>query len=91
MAKGLSSVGAMVWNTFLIKICPFDLSVDDGCVKHGSTSFGVALFLPSKWHLTRMNNERVLPYLSHFKVVKVGMVSSNQIAPLFRKLISKGL
>jgi transposase len=37
-----------------------------------------------------MTNERVLPYLSHFKVCKVGMESSNQIAPLFRQLTSKG-
>jgi transposase len=34
---------------------------------------------------TRMNNERVLPYLSDFEVSKVGMESSNQIAPLFRQ------
>jgi transposase len=39
---------------------------------------------------TRMNNERVLPYLSHFNVCKVGMESSNQIAPLYRKLASSG-
>jgi len=39
---------------------------------------------------TRMNNERVLSYLSHFRVSKVGMESSNQIAPLFRQLTSKG-
>jgi transposase len=39
---------------------------------------------------TRMENERVLPYLSHFKVSKVGMESSNQIAPLFRQLTAKG-
>jgi transposase len=38
----------------------------------------------------RMENERVLPYLLHFKVSKVGMESSNQIAPLFRQLSSKG-
>ena len=37
-----------------------------------------------------MSNERVLPYLSHFKVSKVGMESSNQIAPLFRQLSSWG-
>jgi transposase len=37
-----------------------------------------------------MTNERVLPYLSHFKVGKVGMESSNQIAPLFRQLTAKG-
>jgi hypothetical protein len=34
---------------------------------------------------TRMSDERVLPYLSHFKVCKVGIESSNQIAPLCRK------
>jgi len=39
---------------------------------------------------TRMSNERVFPYLSHFYVSKVGMESSNQIAPLFRKLTAKG-
>ncbi|MGA3112301.1 MAG: hypothetical protein ABSE15_09790 [Candidatus Bathyarchaeia archaeon] len=39
---------------------------------------------------TRMSNERVLPYLSHFDVGKVGMESSNQIAPLFRQLTAKG-
>ncbi|MGA3112059.1 MAG: IS110 family transposase [Candidatus Bathyarchaeia archaeon] len=39
---------------------------------------------------TRMTNERVLPYLSHFDVGKVGMESSNQIAPLFRQLTAKG-
>jgi hypothetical protein len=37
-----------------------------------------------------MSNERVLLYLSHFSVCKVGMESSNQIAPLYRKLASKG-
>jgi transposase len=39
---------------------------------------------------TRVESQRVLPYLSHFKVSKVGMESSNQIAPLFRQLTSKG-
>ena len=38
----------------------------------------------------RMKNERVLQYLSHFDVCKVGMESSNQIAPLFRKLTHNG-
>ena len=38
---------------------------------------------------TRMSNERVLPYLSHFNVGKVSMESSNQIAPLFRQLTVK--
>ena len=37
-----------------------------------------------------MNNEKVLPYLSQFKVSRVGMESSNQIAPLFRQLSSLG-
>jgi transposase len=37
-----------------------------------------------------MGNERVLSYLSHFNVCKVGMESSNQIAPLFRRLASNG-
>ena len=39
---------------------------------------------------TRMENEKVLPYLSHFKVSKIGMESSNQIAPLSRQLTSMG-
>ncbi len=39
---------------------------------------------------TRMSNERVLSYLSRFSVAKVGMESSNQIAPLYRKLASNG-
>jgi transposase len=39
---------------------------------------------------TRMSNEKVLPYLSHFKIGKVGMESSNQIAPLYRQLSSRG-
>jgi transposase len=39
---------------------------------------------------TRMNNERVLSYLSHFRVCRVGMESSNQIAPLYRRLTSNG-
>jgi transposase len=39
---------------------------------------------------TRMNNERVLSYLSHFNVGKVAMESSNQVASLYRKLESEG-
>ncbi len=39
---------------------------------------------------TRMINENVLPYLKHFNVNKIGMESSNQIAPLFRQLTAKG-
>jgi len=38
---------------------------------------------------TRMTNERVLPYLKQFSISKVGMESSNQIAPLFRLLTAK--
>jgi len=39
---------------------------------------------------TRMNNERVLSYLSHFSVGKVAMESSNQVASLYRRLQGKG-
>jgi hypothetical protein len=39
---------------------------------------------------TRMNNERVLLYLSHFGVGKVAMESSNQVASLYRRLQSRG-
>ena len=38
----------------------------------------------------RMNNERVLSYLSRFNVGKVAMESSNQIASLYRKLEGRG-
>jgi transposase len=38
----------------------------------------------------RMNNERVLSYLSRFSVGKVAMESSNQVAALYRRLQSKG-
>jgi transposase len=38
----------------------------------------------------RMNNERVLSYLSHFNVDKVAMESSNQVASLYRKLKGRG-
>jgi transposase len=37
-----------------------------------------------------MNNDRVLSYLSHFKVSKVAMESSNQVASLYRQLESSG-
>ena len=33
---------------------------------------------------TRINNERVLSYLSSFNVDRVGMESSNQVASLYR-------
>jgi transposase len=39
---------------------------------------------------TRMNNERVLQYLSRFDVAKVAMESSNQVASLYRKLQGEG-
>ena len=39
---------------------------------------------------TRMNNEKVLSYLSHFKVSKVAMESSNQVASLYRQLTQEG-
>jgi len=38
----------------------------------------------------RMNNEKVLSYLSHFNIDKVAMESSNQVASLYRQLASKG-
>ena len=38
----------------------------------------------------RMNNERVLSYLSRFNVDKVAMESSNQVASLYRKLKGRG-
>ena len=38
----------------------------------------------------RMNNERVLPYLSGFNIGKVAMESSNHVASLYRRLESKG-
>jgi len=39
---------------------------------------------------TRMNSERVLSYLSRFRVDRVGLEASNQVAPLYRQLVSKG-
>ena len=39
---------------------------------------------------TRMDNEKVLSYLSHFNVSRVAMESSNQVASLYRQLASKG-
>jgi transposase len=38
----------------------------------------------------RMDNERVLSYLKHYKVSKVAMESSTAVAPLYRQLTSKG-
>jgi transposase len=39
---------------------------------------------------SKMSNERVLSYLSGFKVDRVAMESSNQVAPLYRKLTKEG-
>jgi len=39
---------------------------------------------------TRMDNERVLSYLTRYKVNKVAMESSTAVAPLYRQLASKG-
>jgi transposase len=38
----------------------------------------------------RMNNERVLSYLSNFSVDRVAMESSNQVAELYRQLVKNG-
>jgi transposase len=38
----------------------------------------------------RMNNERVLSYLSRFNVDRVAMESSNQVAALYRQLVKRG-
>jgi len=38
----------------------------------------------------RMNNERVLSYLSNFNVDRVAMESSNQVAALYRQLVKRG-
>jgi len=38
----------------------------------------------------RMNNERVLSYLSGFNVDRIGMESSNQVASLYRQLVKEG-
>ena len=64
-------------------VCGFDV--------HKDSTYATILSPEGKIvNQTRMENERVLSYLSHFKVSKVGMESSNQIAPLFRQLTSKG-
>jgi len=38
----------------------------------------------------RMSNDRVLPYLSGFRIDRIGMESSNQIVPLYRLLTRNG-
>jgi hypothetical protein len=38
----------------------------------------------------RMSTEKVLSYLAHYNVNRVAMESSTAIAPLYRKLTSKG-
>jgi transposase len=58
---------------------------------HKGSTYATILDLNGKIvNQTKMNNERVLSYLAHFNVSKVGMESSNQIAPLYRQLASKG-
>ena len=39
---------------------------------------------------TKMENNKVASYLSHFKVEKVAMESSTCVAPLYRQLKKKG-
>ena len=56
---------------------------------HKDSPYATILNLEGKIvNQTRMENERVLPYHSHFEVCKVGMEFSNQIPPLFRQLTS---
>lgn len=38
----------------------------------------------------RMSNDRILPYLSAYRIGRIGMESSNQVAPLYRELTRKG-
>jgi transposase len=58
---------------------------------HKDSTYATILDLNGKIvNQTKMNNERVLSYLAHFNVSKAGMESSNQIAPLYRQLASKG-
>ena len=38
----------------------------------------------------RMGNDKVLPYLSNYRIEKIGVEASNQIAPLYRLLSKKG-
>jgi len=38
----------------------------------------------------RMGNDKVLPYLSNYKIDKIGVEASNQITPLYRLLSKKG-
>jgi len=38
----------------------------------------------------RMGNDKVLPYLSDYKIEKIGVEASNQIVPLYRLLSKKG-
>ena len=71
--------------------CHFMSALVCGLDVHKDSTYATILSPEGKIvNQTRMENERVLPYLSHFKVSKVGMESSNQIAPLFRQLTAKG-
>ena len=38
----------------------------------------------------RMANERILPYLSEYRIDRIGMEASNQVAPLYRELRRNG-
>jgi transposase len=38
----------------------------------------------------RMVNERILPYLSEYRIDRIGMEASNQVAPLYRELRRNG-
>jgi len=38
----------------------------------------------------RMNNDKVLSFLASYRIDKIGMESSNQVAPLYRELTRKG-
>jgi len=37
-----------------------------------------------------MSNEKTVSYLSHYRIYRIGMESSNQVAPLHRELARKG-
>ena len=37
-----------------------------------------------------MSNDRVLVYLSGYRIDRIGMESSNQVAPLYREVMKKG-
>jgi hypothetical protein len=60
-----------------------------GCII--TTTYVTILNLEGKIvNQTRINKERLLPYLSHFEVSKANMEFSNKIAALLRRLIAEG-